>query len=58
MAVAAFLDNKISFVDIPSFIEKALSNASIVEADSLEKILDADQLTRQMLVGSIMDGAT
>jgi hypothetical protein len=29
-----------------------------VEADSLEKILDADQLTRQMLVGSIMDGAT
>ena len=58
VAVAAFLDGKISFADIPLFIEKALSNASIVEADSLEKILDADLMTRQTLVGSIVDAAT
>jgi len=57
VAVAAFLDRKISFTDIPFFIEKALSNASIVDADSLEKILEADLTTRRTLAGSIMDAA-
>jgi 1-deoxy-D-xylulose-5-phosphate reductoisomerase len=57
VAVAAFLERKILFTDIPRFIEQALSSVTIVEADSLEKILDADLTTRQMLVGAIMDGA-
>jgi 1-deoxy-D-xylulose-5-phosphate reductoisomerase len=56
VAVTAFLERKILFTDIPRFIEQALSSAIIVEADSLEKILDADLATREMLVGSVMDG--
>jgi 1-deoxy-D-xylulose-5-phosphate reductoisomerase len=55
VAVAAFLERKILFTEIPWFIEQALSNATIVKADSLEKILEADLLTRHALVGLLMD---
>jgi 1-deoxy-D-xylulose-5-phosphate reductoisomerase len=47
VAVAAFLDEKIGFNDIPVLIEQALNKANITEdVSSLEGILEADALAR------------
>lgn len=46
IAVASFLGNSIRFTDIPSFIERALSEIPIVDSPTLEDILDADKRTR------------
>lgn len=46
-AVAAFLNNKICFTDIPRVIEEVLVSASIEAADSLDVILQHDELARQ-----------
>ncbi|MBF0452835.1 MAG: 1-deoxy-D-xylulose-5-phosphate reductoisomerase [Candidatus Magnetomorum sp.] len=46
MAVQAFLDGKIGFMDIPSLIEKALANHSPEDAMELSAVLHADQWAR------------
>lgn len=47
VAVAAFLDERITFGDIPRSIEHALGTASISENPTLENIIDADKRTRE-----------
>ncbi|MBX7219442.1 MAG: 1-deoxy-D-xylulose-5-phosphate reductoisomerase [Blastocatellia bacterium] len=46
-AVAAFLDERIRFVEIPLLIEHVMHNHSVTETDSLETILAADTWARQ-----------
>ncbi len=48
VAVAAFLDEKIRFTDIPRVIEKSLEEAVTRPAESLEVILQADEEARQI----------
>lgn len=49
IAVAAFLDEKIRFNDIPRLIEQALKQANITDdVSSLEKILEADVMARKI----------
>jgi len=53
IAVQAFLDGKITFDMIPEIIENALSNHSIVKADTLEIIEGADKQTRESVTREI-----
>ena len=46
IAVEAFLSGKISFIQIPELIEKTLLKAEAVDINSLENILDIDNLAR------------
>lgn len=46
VAVAAFLDGKINFTQIPQLIEAVLQQISIVQADSLTPVLHADKQAR------------
>lgn len=46
VAVGAFLDGQLRFVDIPRVIEDVLANATISAADTLEAILHADKCAR------------
>jgi 1-deoxy-D-xylulose-5-phosphate reductoisomerase len=48
VAVAAFLDEKIRFTDIPRVIEKSLEEAVTRPAESLEIILQADEEAREI----------
>ena len=48
VAVQAFLDRKISFLAIPNIIEHALSEVSVKPVDSLETILQTDDITRNI----------
>ena len=45
--VPAFLEQKISFLDIPKKLEKALESLSIVDKPNLEQILAADETARE-----------
>jgi 1-deoxy-D-xylulose-5-phosphate reductoisomerase len=45
--VPAFLEQKISFLDIPKKLEKALESLSIVNNPNLEQILVADETARE-----------
>jgi 1-deoxy-D-xylulose-5-phosphate reductoisomerase len=45
--VPAFLEHKISFLDIPKKLEKALENLSIVDNPNLEQVLAADETARE-----------
>lgn len=47
VAVDAFLNEQIKFTDIPSVIEKVLSDITVEAAASLDLILQNDQLARQ-----------
>lgn len=47
IAVYAFLDNKIRFLDIPKMIKKAMDGHNAVKNPILKDILDADRKTRQ-----------
>ncbi|WP_431688301.1 1-deoxy-D-xylulose-5-phosphate reductoisomerase [Hahella sp. NBU794] len=47
VAVDAFLQGGIRFVDIPVVIEKSLLKGSIVRADSVETVIEADRVARQ-----------
>jgi 1-deoxy-D-xylulose-5-phosphate reductoisomerase len=47
VAVAAFLEERIAFTDIPRLIERALAEASIQDDPTLENILTADKRTRE-----------
>lgn len=47
IAVQAFLDEKIGFMDIPRMIESVLANASIESASTLEMVIAADEAARR-----------
>jgi 1-deoxy-D-xylulose-5-phosphate reductoisomerase len=46
VAVAAFLEHRVSFQEIPVLIEHALADADIIDEPTLENILEADKRTR------------
>jgi 1-deoxy-D-xylulose-5-phosphate reductoisomerase len=46
IAVQAFLDRKITFMDIPRLIEDTLSSVAIGEAQQLEDLIAIDQEAR------------
>ncbi|MBL7067662.1 MAG: 1-deoxy-D-xylulose-5-phosphate reductoisomerase [Candidatus Marinimicrobia bacterium] len=48
-AVYAFLENKIRFIDIPRFVEDALSDLPIVDNPELGDILEAEQSGREFV---------
>ncbi len=48
-AVAAFLDRRIGFLDIPRLIEAALTAVEVQAADSLETVLAADRRAREFV---------
>ncbi|WP_455203455.1 1-deoxy-D-xylulose-5-phosphate reductoisomerase [Kaarinaea lacus] len=48
IAVQAFLDGKIKFTEIAVLIENTMASATVVEADSLESVIAADSLARQI----------
>ena len=48
MAVAAFLNQRIGFLDIPQVVEHSLNKVENIAANSLEIILDIDQKSRQI----------
>jgi 1-deoxy-D-xylulose-5-phosphate reductoisomerase len=52
-AVAAFLDGKIRFTDIPLLIESALSDMDLRASDSLDSLLAKDRATRDHLLSRI-----
>lgn len=47
IAVAAFLDGKLSFTDIPVIIDRTLAATEVVEADSFETIFAKDTEARE-----------
>ncbi|MCS5591887.1 MAG: 1-deoxy-D-xylulose-5-phosphate reductoisomerase [Gammaproteobacteria bacterium] len=48
IAVAAFLNNKISFLEIGSTLEKTLEVVPVVSLDTLDDVMENDQLSRQV----------
>lgn len=46
VAVQGFLENKIRFTAIPAVIEKTLTAVAVEQADSIERILAVDELSR------------
>jgi 1-deoxy-D-xylulose-5-phosphate reductoisomerase len=48
IAVDAFLNRKISFVDIPVLIESVMNRMTSQAADTLEIVIEADQQARQL----------
>ncbi|HLD09259.1 MAG TPA: 1-deoxy-D-xylulose-5-phosphate reductoisomerase, partial [Methylophilaceae bacterium] len=47
IAVQAFLDEKIGFMDIPRLIESVLANASVESVSTLEMVIAADEAARR-----------
>jgi 1-deoxy-D-xylulose-5-phosphate reductoisomerase len=47
VAVSGFLEGRIKFTDIANVVEKSLGNIDSVNADNIDLILEADQLTRE-----------
>jgi len=54
IAVQAFLDRRLRFVDIPAVIEMTLTDMSIGQASTLKQILDADQHARETASRNVM----
>lgn len=48
IAVAAFLDGRLAFLDIPSLIEETLARVEIIEPESLEQVEESDTRARQV----------
>lgn len=48
IAVSAFLENRIGFMDIPRLIESVLNKAAIKPADDLDAVLSADEMARRL----------
>ena len=48
VAVEAFLGNKIGFLDISKTIEKTLLDVPVSNVDTLERVVENDQLSRQI----------
>lgn len=53
VAVAAFLNREITFLDIETYIEKALSDHEVIATPTLEDILSVDQMTRERVRSQI-----
>lgn len=56
IAVRAFLDKKIKFMQIPDIIQSAFENVKIQEADSFEKIIETDKETRRFVESKVESG--
>jgi 1-deoxy-D-xylulose-5-phosphate reductoisomerase len=56
VAVAAFLEGQIRFDDIPRVVEEVLSATSSGKLDSIEKVLEADAVARQLALQRIGSG--
>ncbi|MCD6206013.1 MAG: 1-deoxy-D-xylulose-5-phosphate reductoisomerase [Candidatus Marinimicrobia bacterium] len=52
-AVYAFLEEKISFLDIPDLIEEALSGLKIIDRPKLQDILETETMTKEFVKGKI-----
>ncbi|MCK4689311.1 MAG: 1-deoxy-D-xylulose-5-phosphate reductoisomerase, partial [Candidatus Marinimicrobia bacterium] len=52
-AVYAFLDNKIKFTDISTFVEKALSEIQIVDNPLLSDILELEKTGHEFVQSQI-----
>ena len=48
IAVAAFLEHKLRFVDIPRLIEATLEQMTVTEVDGLDSLMQADAMARQL----------
>ena len=48
MAVQAFIDGKLKFIEIANVIENALSQIPVQSVDNLKTVIDVDQLTRDV----------
>jgi 1-deoxy-D-xylulose-5-phosphate reductoisomerase len=57
IAVDAFLNRRIGFVDIPRLVEVALERDGTGATTSLEVLLEADRATRALVTGLIRDAA-
>ncbi len=55
IAVAAFLDDSLPYLQIPRVVESVLNTISSVNADSLELILDVDARARQAAQGVVKE---
>ena len=53
IAVAAFLDNRIGFMQIPEIVERTVAAASIEKLEALEQVFAADHWARQHAGGLI-----
>ncbi|MCG5509420.1 1-deoxy-D-xylulose-5-phosphate reductoisomerase [Ectothiorhodospira lacustris] len=56
VAVDAFLSARIRFTDIPRLISHALETLPHQEADSLERILEADREAREVAAAAVREG--
>ena len=48
IAVAAFLNNKIGFLEIGRILEQTLETVPVVSLDTLDDVMENDQLSRQV----------
>lgn len=55
-AVARFLEGKIGFLDIPSLIEEAMDNHILINAPTLNQILNTEQETYDFIKGIVKFG--
>ena len=46
IAVAAFLENRLSFLGIPKLVEDVLNHHNLVDIESFEQLLEIDQWAR------------
>lgn len=53
IAVDAFLKGRIKFMEIPELIERVLNKANFVSRPSLEQIIEADEQSRVLTLGTI-----
>ena len=53
VAVDAFLNNRVGFLDIPKIIEKTLNEAPSQNLDTLEGVVENDQLSRQIALSFV-----
>lgn len=53
IAVAAFLDGRIAFLQIPQLIERALAQAELAASGDLDSLLEKDAMVRSLVQGWI-----
>ena len=56
VAVKAFLENKVGFLDIPEIVEKTLCEAPCQNLDTLDSVVENDQLSRQIAQSFVGSG--
>ncbi len=54
MAVQAFLNEEIKFLDIPALLDSALQSVQTEKTDCLETVLEADRKTREIINTALM----